>query len=91
MSSKGSHSNFIPVVGNPYANAYLVGIITEVSPALTAKNGKEYYRFGIIITMITDPKHEDATDLKKDDLIHRQATPDRRRDGTFNKMKNFGE
>jgi hypothetical protein len=91
MSSKSSHSNFKPVVGEGYANGYFVGTITNVSLPLTAKNGKEYFVFEITITMITDPSNESVKDLTVGSITHRQATPDRRSNGTFNKMKNYGK
>jgi len=90
MSSRNTHTDFCPRVGEVYANAYLVGEIVEVSPRITAQNGKEYFRFGIEVLMITDPTHDSAMSLVCGEIIYRQATPARRADGTFNKLKNYG-
>lgn len=91
MSKKASHTNFIPQVNKGYANDYLCGVITEVSLPLTAQNGKEYYRFGVMVTMITKPEIAKEMEIEIGKTIYRMATPDRRADGTFNKMKNYNE
>jgi len=88
MSKKNAHTDRVPVAGQPYANDYLVGEIVEVSPRLTAQNGKEYYRFGIVILMITAPENENAQALVIGEVIYRQATPHRKADGTWNVLKN---
>lgn len=90
MSAKNSHTNRVPREGEGYTNDYLIGIITFVSAPITASNGKEYYRFEIEVQRITDPEHPSALTLKIGDRVFRQATPERRLDGTFNKLKNYG-
>lgn len=91
MSKKNAHTDRVPVIGQAYANEYLVGKIVEVSPRLTASNGKEYFRFGIVVLMITDPDDERALPLVIGEIVYRQATPHRRADGTFNVLRNYGE
>lgn len=88
MSKKNAHTDRVPVVGQPYANEYLVGTITEVSPRLTAQNGKEYFRFGVEILMITEPDNEKAQALVIGEVVYRQATPHRKADGTWNVLRN---
>lgn len=91
MSKKNAHTDRVPTLGQPYANEYLVGVITEVSPRLTASNGKEYFRFGIEILMITDPNDERAMELVIGETIYRQATPHRKSDGTWNVLRNANQ
>lgn len=92
MSKKNAHTNFVPVLGKGYANEYLCGVISEVSPLLTAlSTGKEYYRFGVLVTMITD--HAKATELgiTIGATIYRQATPERKANGQWNVMRNANQ
>lgn len=88
MSKKNSHTDRVPVIGQAYANEYLVGEIVEVLPRLTASNGKEYYRFGIVVLRITAPDNENALPLVLGEVIYRQATPHRKSDGTWNVLRN---
>jgi hypothetical protein len=88
MSKKNAHTDRVPEVGQAYANDYLVGEIVEVSPRLTAQNGKEYFRFGIVVLMITAPDNENAQALVIGEVIYRQATPHRKADGTWNLLRN---
>jgi hypothetical protein len=88
MSKRNAHTDRIPTIGQAYANEYLVGTIVEVSPRLTAQNGKEYFRFGIEILMITAPNDERAMDLVIGEVVYRQATPTHRANGQWNVLRN---
>ena len=91
MSKRNAHTDRIPEPGQAYANEYLVGRVTEVSPRLTASNGKEYFRFGIEILMITAPDDERALPLVVGEIVYRQATPHRKADGTWNVLRNANQ
>lgn len=93
MSKRNAHTDFIPVTGAGYANAYLFGIITEVSERLTATNGKEYFRFGVLVQAITDPTAEAVAkeSITKGSVIYRMATPTHKANGQFNTMKNYSK
>ena len=91
MSSKNSHTNFIPKVGSGYSNEYLWGVITDVSLPLTAKNGKEYFKFEVLVTKITDSAKAEELEIAIGSTIYRMATPERRLNGTFNKLKNANQ
>lgn len=91
MSQRNAHTDFVPTIGKGYANAYLFGIITEVSERLTATNGKEYFRFAVTVQAVTDPTAEAVAkeSITKGSVIYRMATPTHRADGKFNVMKNY--
>lgn len=91
MSKKNAHTDFIPQVSKGYTNEYLWGIITDVSLPLTAQNGKEYYKFEVLVTKITDLAKAEELGITIGSTIYRMATPNRRLDGTFNKMKNANQ
>jgi hypothetical protein len=88
MSKRNGHTDFTPVEGKSYYNAYLVGEIVEVSPLLIANNGKGFYRFGIKVLMITDTDNPATVGLTIGSIIYRQATPNRLPNGRFNRLKN---
>lgn len=88
MSKRNVHTDRVPKVGEAYANDYLVGRVVEVSPRLTAMNGKEYFRFGIEVLMITKPDDERAMELVIGEIIYRQATPSHRANGQWNVLRN---
>lgn len=88
MSKRNAHTDFTPVEGKSYFNAYLVGEVVEVSPLLLAANGKHFYRFGVKVLMITDPDNPATHGLTVGSIIYRQATPTRLPNGRFNKMRN---
>lgn len=91
MSKRNGNTDFIPQLGNTYANEYFVGVITEVSERYTAQNGKELIRFEIEIQAITDEAQAMALTLDIGQRVWRQATPNHRANGQFNTLRNFGK
>jgi len=91
MSKRNAHTDFLPVVGAGYANAYCYGVITEVSPRITATNGKEYFKFSVLVQAVTDTEAESVAreGIAKGVTIHRMATPTHKANGQFNVMKNY--
>lgn len=89
MSKKNSHTNKVYKIGEGYKNEYLTGVVLSVSAPITAKgNGKEYYIVEISVTQLIDKDKCAELDLTIGSIIFRQSTPERRLNGTFNKLQN---